>query len=165
MESSLSLKPGRPERLEIDLKECYTIMRKLLVLTVFATLTANLSFAEALDHPRNLKEEARIHAKAQKRWMWSALALTAASFADVHSSWGKVEANRLLRSSNGTFGAKGLGIKMGIVSSILIGQQCMVKKNPALADMASYANYGLASLKVGVAARNYQIAKPAYLLR
>ena len=48
MESSLSLKPGRPERLEIDLKECYTIMRKLLVLTVFATLTANLSFAEAL---------------------------------------------------------------------------------------------------------------------
>ena len=35
-------------------------MRKLLVLTVFAALTANLSFAEALEHPKNLKEEARI---------------------------------------------------------------------------------------------------------
>lgn len=140
-------------------------MRKLLVLTVFATLTANLSFAEALEHPKNLKEEARIQDKAQKRWMWSALALTAASFADVSSSWGKVEKNGLLRSSNGTFGAKGFGIKMGIVSSILIGQQCMIQRNPNSARMTTWANYGMAGVKLGVAARNYQIAKPAYLLR
>lgn len=165
MESSLSLKPGRPERLEIDLKECYTFMRKLLVLSVFATLTANLSFAEALEHPKNLKEETRIREKAQKRWMWSALALTAGSFADVHSSWGKVESNGLLRSSNGTFGAKGFGIKMGIVSSVLIGQHYMMQRNPNSATRTTWVNYGMAGLKVGVAARNYQIARPAYLMR
>jgi len=140
-------------------------MRNLLVLTVFATLTANLSFAEVIEHPRNLKEESRIHEKAQKRWMWSAIALTAASFADVSSSWGKMEANSLLRSSNGTFGAKGLGIKMGMVGGILVGQHFIAQKQPKLANALTFANYGLAATKIAVAARNYQIEKPKYLLR
>lgn len=140
-------------------------MRNILVLTVFATLTANLSFAEVVEHPRNLKEESRIQEKAQKRWMWSAIALTAASFADVNSSWGKQEANGLLRSSNGTFGAKGLAIKMSMVGGILYGQHLMVKKSPALANVMTWSNYGMAGVKVGIAARNYQIEKPKYLLK
>jgi hypothetical protein len=140
-------------------------MRNLLVLTVFATLTANLSSAEVIEHPHNLKEESRIEQKAQKRWMWSAIALTAASFADVHSSWGKSEANGLLRSSNGTFGAKGLGIKAGMVGGILLGQHLIVSKNPKLAGATTFANYGMAGLKLSVATRNYQISKPAYLLK
>lgn len=140
-------------------------MRNILVLTVFAALTANLSFAEVVEHPRNLKEESRIQEKAQKRWMWSAIALTAASFADVNSSWGKQEANGLLRSSNGTFGAKGLAIKMSMVGGILYGQHLMVKKSPALANVMTWSNYGMAGVKVGIAARNYQIEKPKYLLK
>ena len=140
-------------------------MRNILVLTVFAALTANLSFAEGIEHPRNLKEESRIHEKAQKRWMWSALALGAASFADVTSSWGKLEANGLLRSSNGTFGAKGLGLKMGMMGGILYGQHLILKKNPALANAMTYTNFGMAGVKSAVAMRNYQIEKPSYLLR
>jgi hypothetical protein len=140
-------------------------MRNILVLTVFAALTANLSNAEVLEHPRNLKEESRIHQKAQKRWMWSALALGAASFADAGSSWGKMEANGLLRSSNGTFGAKGLGIKMGMVGGILLSQHVMVQRNAALANVLTYTNYGMAGLKTAVAFRNSQIEKPSYLLR
>jgi hypothetical protein len=140
-------------------------MRNLLVLTVFAALTANLSFAEVVDHPRNLKEESKIQEKAQKRWMWSAIALTAASFADAGSSWGKLEANGMLRSSNGTFGAKGFGVKMGMVGGILFTQHMLVKKNPSLANAFTFGNYGMSALKVGVAARNSQIEKPKYLLR
>lgn len=140
-------------------------MRKIMVLTLFASLTASLSFADILEHPRNLKEESRIQAKAQKRWMWSAIALTAASFADVHSSWGKRESNTLLRSADGTFGAKGMGIKLGIVSGIVLSQRMLVDRNPAFAKPLTYANFGMTGLKFGVAARNYTIAKPAYLLR
>lgn len=141
-------------------------MRNILVLTVFAVLTANLSFAEVIEHPRNLKDEARIHEKAQRRWMWSAVALTAASFVDVSSSWGKLESNGMLRSSNGTFGAKGLGVKMGMVGGILVGQHFMAKKNPAMANAFSIANFGMAGVKVAVAARNYRIeAPPKYLLK
>ncbi len=152
-------------RLKIHLKECYLIMRTVLVLAVFTILTAQFGFGEAIEHPRNLKEEARVHEKAQKRWLWSAVALTAASFADVHSSWGKLEANGLLRSGNGTFGARGLGIKMGMVSGILFSQHLMVKQNPVLAKTLTWGNFGMAGLKLGVASRNYQIEKPAYLLR
>lgn len=141
-------------------------MRNVLVLTVFAILTANLSFAEAIEHPRNLKEEARIQEKAQKRLMWSMVALTAASFADVGSSWGKQEANPLLRSSNGTFGAKGFGIKMGMVGGILFGQHMLVKKNPALANVMTFTNFGMAGMKTAVAFRNSRIsAAPSYIAK
>ncbi len=142
-------------------------MRNLLVLTVLATLTASLSFGEVIEHPKNLKEEARVMEKAQKRWMWSAVALTAASFVDVSSSWGKIEANPLLRSSNGTFGAKGMGIKMGMMGGILLGQHFIAKKNPTLANALTVANYGMTAVKVGVAARNFGISKPtpSYLLK
>ena len=140
-------------------------MRKIMVLSLFASLTASLSFADIIEHPRNLKEETKIQEKAQKRWLWSAIALTAASFADVHSSWGKRETNSLLRSADGTFGAKGMGIKIGIVSGIVLSQRALVSKSPAFTRPLTYANYGMAGLKFGVAAHNYGIAKPTYLLR
>lgn len=140
-------------------------MRQLMVLTLIATLGASLSFGETLVHPRNLKEEAKVLENAKKRWMWSTVALVAASFADVHSSWGKSESNSLLRSQNGTFGAKGLGIKMGIVGGVLVGQYLVVEKNPRLANVMTYGNFGMAAVKTGVAARNYTIEKPKYLLR
>ncbi|WP_031500079.1 hypothetical protein [Bryobacter aggregatus] len=140
-------------------------MRKIMVLSLFASLTASLSFADVIEHPRNLQEEARIQQKAQKRWIWSAVALTAASFADVQSSWGKMESNPMLRSSNGTFGAKGMGIKLGIVGGILASQTILVNRAPAFAKPLTYANFGLTAVKVGIAVRNSSIEKPKYLLR
>lgn len=141
-------------------------MRQLMVLTLIATLGAGLSFGEtALIHPKNAKEEAKVMENAKKRWMWSSVALVAASFADVHSSWGKLESNGLLKSSNGTFGAKGFGIKMGLVSGVLLTQYVMVDKSPKLANALTWSNYGMAAVKTGVAARNYTIEKPKYLLR
>ncbi len=152
-------------RLEIETKECHLNMRNIMVLSIIALFTASFSQAEVIEHPKNIKEEARIQEKAQKRWMWSAIALTAASFADVHSSWGKMEANGILRSSDGTFGARGMGIKMGMVGGILLSQHLLVKKNPEMAKMLSVGNYGMTAVKLGVATRNYGIEKPKYLLR
>jgi hypothetical protein len=146
------------------------ILRNLTVVSVMAVLSASVSFGEVLEHPRNLKEEARVYEKAQKRWMWSTAALVAASFVDAHSSMGKMEANGLLRSADGRFGARGMGIKMGMVGGILFSQYMIVKKNPGLAGTLGWANFGMAGVKLGVAARNYGIDKPTptvpqYLLR
>ncbi len=140
-------------------------MRKIMALTLFACLSASWSLAETIDHPRDFQEESRIHQRAQKRWMWSTVALVAASFADAHSSWGKLESNPALRSGNGTFGAKGLAFKMGMVGGIVAGQHFMLRHNPRLAPAASWVNFGVAGVKAGVAARNYQIQKPSYLLK
>jgi hypothetical protein len=140
-------------------------MRKIMALSLFAILTAGINQAETIDHPRNLKEEARVQAKVKQRLMWSTVALLAASFADAHSSWGKRESNPVLRSNNGTFGAKGFAWKMGMVGGIIAAQQIFVHTNPAMGEAMTWTNFGLAGVKASVAARNYRIATPSYLLR
>lgn len=140
-------------------------MRNIMALTLFAALTVPVSFAETLEHPRNLKEEARVQSNAKQRFVWSTVALVAASFADSHSSWGKRESNPMMRSANGTFGGRGFALKMGLVGGMIAGQYVMVKTNPDLAKPLSFANFGYAGVKTAVAIRNYQIAPPTYLAR
>jgi hypothetical protein len=140
-------------------------MRKIMALSLFAILTASVSFSETIEHPRNLKEEARIHSKAKRKLMWSTVALVAASFADVHSSWGKRESNPALQSANGGFGARGFGVKMGMIGGVVLGQYFLVKSKPELANAAAWTNFGIAGVTAGVAARNYTIAKPKYLMK
>lgn len=140
-------------------------MRKIMALSLFAILTASVSYSETIEHPRNLKEEARIQSKAKQKLMWSTVALVAASLVDVHSSWGKREANPALQGPNGRFGARGVGIKMGMVGGIILGQYFIVKSKPEFANAAAWTNFGIAGVTAGVAARNYTIATPKYLLK
>ena len=55
-------------------------------------------------------------------WLASIAAMTAGTAADAYSSWHKQESNSFLASSNGTFGTKGVVLKAGIASSVLIPQ-------------------------------------------
>jgi hypothetical protein len=55
-------------------------------------------------------------------WLTSIAAMTAGTAADAYSSWHKQESNGILASSNGTFGAKGVALKAGIASGVLIPQ-------------------------------------------
>lgn len=140
-------------------------MRKIMALSLFAILTASVSFSETIDHPRNLKEEARIQSKAKQKLMWSTVALVAASLVDVHSSWGKRESNPALQGPNGRFGARGMGIKLGIVGGMIVGQHFLVKSRPELANAVAWTNFGIAGVTTGVAARNYTFSRPKYLMK
>jgi hypothetical protein len=51
------------------------------------------------------------------------------------------------------------------VGGVLASQYVMVRKHPEAAKAMMISNYGMAGVKLGVAARNYQIERPAYLLR
>jgi hypothetical protein len=63
------------------------------------------------------------HERHMRRlWIASIAAMTAGTAADAMSSWHKRESNGLLASSDGTFGAKGLTIKAGIASAVLVPQ-------------------------------------------
>jgi hypothetical protein len=55
-------------------------------------------------------------------WIASIAAMAASTAADAYSSWHKQESNGILASSNGTFGVKGVAIKAGIASSVLVPQ-------------------------------------------
>lgn len=58
----------------------------------------------------------------RKLWIASLCAVAGASAFDAFSSWGKQEGNGFLASGNGTFGVKGISIKAGLFTGLLIPQ-------------------------------------------
>lgn len=78
---------------------------------------------------------------AKRGWRRSVLVLLAAQTADVASSYGAGEANPILRSSNGTFGRRGLTVKVGTVVGILLLQALVPKAQASRA--VRLTNYGV----------------------
>ena len=98
-------------------------------------------------------------ASAESRWSkiyhWSAVALVASSTADVASSVGKLEANPLLRSGDGRFGARGAGIKLGACVAVLLIQNRARKSGKSEKPMA-IANFAVSGLYGGAAIHNWR---------
>jgi hypothetical protein len=91
---------------------------------------------------------------AKKRWWVSVAAVAAASFADMHSSWGRRELNPMLRGPDGRFGTRGAAVKSSIVGASCGLQWLLLERKPHMAGVLSGANWGLAAWSAGVAARN-----------
>jgi hypothetical protein len=119
----------------------------------------------ALGQEKSLVPSAVEASKPELRlWKFSTAALIAASAADVASSYGRCcEANPILASSDRTFGNRGLAIKSASVGGQLLLQYMVVRKNPRLAKVLSYVNFGSAGALTAVAVRNYRIPQPASL--
>lgn len=92
-------------------------------------------------------------------WIASILAMVAGTGADAASSWHKRESNGLLASSDGTFGAKGLGIKAGIAAGVL-APQIVFRKHKDLRFAFAIGNFAEAGIFTGAAIHNLNIAAP-----
>jgi len=117
--------------------------------------------------------------EGKQRWLWSALALVAASALDAHSSHGRMETNPLLRGPNGAFNSRRAFIVKGAANGgILLLQAILIKKMPDRNLYKSFAltNSIMAGVTAGTAVRNYQMPRasvtlaaapqpPDYLLR
>lgn len=125
-------------------------VRILFVYLLFAM------FAHA--ETRNLVEHPRPGTRPSKLWRFSVAALAASSAADAWSSYGRTEANPLLRSPGGTFSARALGIKAAIAGGGVAAQWLVMRKRPESANAAAITNFGMAGLFTGVAARNWRIS-------
>jgi hypothetical protein len=68
--------------------------------------------------------------KVRPGWKASVAAVVVASVVDVHSSWGKQEANPVLASGDGRFGARGVAIKSLITGGALGAQWLLLRKKP-----------------------------------
>lgn len=53
-------------------------------------------------------------------WIASIVTMSAASAADAKTSYGLYEMNPVLRSGDGRFGTKGIGIKVGITGAVIV---------------------------------------------
>ncbi len=89
-------------------------------------------------------------------WLTSIAAMTAGSAADAFSSWHKQEANGLLASSNGTFGAKGVAVKAGIGAAVLV-PQIIFRKRRDWHTAFAVSNFAEAGIYAGVTAHNLTV--------
>ncbi len=130
-------------------------------LAVASELTAlPPAIAPASGSPAIANENETRHDRIVNRiWIASMLAMVAASGLDAETSWGKPEANGLLASSNGTFGAKGVSIKAGVAATILI-PQILFRKHKDVRVKFAVANFAGAGVFTGVAIHNLGIPAP-----
>jgi len=90
-------------------------------------------------------------------WVASCVALVAATSADMASSWGRNEANPILRSADGRFGARGVSIKLAMAGAMIAPQFFVMKRAPGSQRLFTIANFLQAGLYTGVAIRNYGV--------
>jgi hypothetical protein len=104
-------------------------------------------------------------AERQSRWrgVWrlSAALLVGANAADIASSWGKNEANPLVRTGQ-RFGYGSAAIKAGVLTGGLLTQYFLIRKAPRQTPYAASANLALTAVLAAVAARNMQIPAPPH---
>jgi hypothetical protein len=89
-------------------------------------------------------------------WTASIAAMLAGTSADAVSSWHKREGNSLLASSNGMFGARGVGIKAGIAAGVLL-PQIVLRKHKDLRIAFVVGNLAEAGVFTGAAIHNFRL--------
>ena len=92
-------------------------------------------------------------------WRISQTFLAGADAADAASSWGKNEANPLVRAGQ-RFSYSSLAIKLGALGGGLAVQHYAVRKAPELTPLFASANLATATMLGVVAARNMQVPRP-----
>jgi hypothetical protein len=97
--------------------------------------------------------------RVRRLWYGTIAMMLAGNAADAMTSWHKQEANGLLASTNGTFGGKAIGIKVGISAAILT-PQLLLRHHPELRKEFIIGNLIDAALFGGTAIHNAGISKP-----
>ncbi len=133
-------------------------MQFLFTFALFILLSAHTAFAQNLPSFDSKPGRGRW-------WKTSIAALAAATTVDAHSSWGRLEANPVLRGSDGRFRAKGIAIKGLILGGVAGAQYFLLKNNSKAEKYGAITNFALSGVLAGVAVSNYRrhtgIPRPA----
>jgi len=92
-------------------------------------------------------------------WRVSQAMLAGADAADAASSWGKIEANPLVRSGQ-TFSYGSLAIKLGALGAGMAAQHFIVSKAPNKTPLFATTNLAAAALLGVVAEHNMHVPRP-----
>jgi hypothetical protein len=95
--------------------------------------------------------------KRKLLYVASVVAVGVAATLDTHSSWGKVEANPLLRTQGHRFGTSSAGLKLGLTTGNLLMQHFLLRKDERVLSPFTLTNFGVAAAQSSVAWRNYGI--------
>ena len=89
-------------------------------------------------------------------WRVSQGLLVAGNTADIASSWGKHEANPMLRTGN-RFSYGSMAIKLGLLAGSLTAQHYFVRKHPEWTPYVTAGNLGTTAVMSVMAARNMSV--------
>ncbi len=93
-----------------------------------------------------------------KKWIISALALTAANMLDVRSSAGAQEANPFLRNSQGGFSmGRAFAFKSVASGGLLAFETYLIRKKPEYTNTSTVLNFVSAGALAGVSIRNSRV--------
>ena len=98
----------------------------------------------------------------KKRWILTAVALTAAHVLDAHSSRGRLEANPLLRGPQQRFSmGKAVVVKSAAAGGLLLAQAILSRKLPRrrLYKPFTYMNLVAGGVTTATATRNYIVRR------
>jgi hypothetical protein len=98
--------------------------------------------------------------KINRIWVSALIAVAAANAFDAGSSWGKMEGNSFLASSDGTFGGKGLAIKSATAGALIIPQILLLRHHQNLKGRAAIGDFATAGLLTGVSIHNLSVRAP-----
>jgi hypothetical protein len=123
-------------------------------------LAARPAIAE-VQGPQNPRSSAEHDKHIKILWTASIVAMLAGTSLDAASSWHKMEGNTLLASSNGLFGARGVGIKAGIAAGVLL-PQIVLRKHKDLRIAFAIGNLAEAGMFTGAAIHNFRMSATQY---
>jgi hypothetical protein len=107
--------------------------------------------------PQILSPEMRHERTVNRLWVASLVAVAASTSMDAATSWGKREGNGLLASSDGTFGARGFGIKAGMLAGVVV-PQLIFRHHKELRTKFAIGNLIETGIFTGVSVHNLGIA-------
>jgi hypothetical protein len=96
------------------------------------------------------------HDRSATVWKVSIATMLAASAFDAASSLGKSEQNPLLRSSDGTFGTKGVALKFGLVGASLV-PQIIFRNRKDLRRLFTIVNFGDTAMFTAIGVHNHGV--------
>ena len=115
------------------------------------------AFAAPIAPVTSIADVQQRHEQTMNRlWVTSMAAAVAGTSFDAATSWGKTETNPLLKSSSGTFGAKGVGVKAALTGAMIVPQLCL-RKHKDLREAFTIGNFADAGVFSGIAVHNLAI--------
>lgn len=96
----------------------------------------------------------------RRLWLGSIFAVATASGADAATSWGKYEGNSFLASSDGTFGAKALGIKVALAGALMVPEVILLRRHHDLYRKFAFVNFADAAVFTGLSFHNLTVSAP-----
>lgn len=147
--------------LSIGLGRRMQIFCKLLLAAALTAYAANAADANSIEAIPNPSSTGKPNMYGKKLWISSIAAIGIAGAMDVQSSWGKHELNPVLSGTNGSIGARGALIKLGVQGGI-VGLECLVLHRRPTRQMFrafSIINFGDAAATGAIAAHNYTILR------